>query len=78
MRAMLENLIPLLPPDRSSVLRQELELLKSTVDQGFVMPQDRMRADFPTFRVWGDTAKPPERRGMPAKVTLFSCGGTTL
>jgi uncharacterized membrane protein len=57
MRAMLENLIPLLPPDRSSVLRQELELLKSTVDQGFVMPQDRMRADLPDFQGLGGHRK---------------------
>ncbi|MGA9308587.1 MAG: DUF2254 domain-containing protein [Candidatus Sulfotelmatobacter sp.] len=57
MRAMLENLIPLLPPDRSSVLRQELELLKSTVDQGFVMPQDRMRADCPDFQGLGGHSK---------------------
>ncbi|MFZ1009242.1 MAG: DUF2254 domain-containing protein, partial [Candidatus Sulfotelmatobacter sp.] len=57
MRAMLEKLIPLLPPDRSSVLRQELELLKSTVDQGFAMPQDRMRADLPDFQGLGGHSK---------------------
>ena len=45
MRAMLENLIPLLPPYRSSVLREELDLLKSTIDRGFAAPQDRERAD---------------------------------
>jgi len=47
MRAMLENLIPLLPPYRASVLRQELDLLKSTTDRGFAMLQDRERADLP-------------------------------
>ena len=47
MRAMLEDLIPSLPPHRSRALRQELELLKSTVDRGFAMPQDRVRADLP-------------------------------
>ena len=47
MRAMLEDLIPLLPPHRSRAVRQELELLKSTVDRGFAMPQDRARADLP-------------------------------
>lgn len=57
MRAMLENLIPLLPPNRSSVLRQELELLKSTVDQGFVILQDRMRADLPDFQGLGGHRK---------------------
>ncbi|HSZ62988.1 MAG TPA: DUF2254 domain-containing protein [Terriglobales bacterium] len=57
MRAMLENLIPLLPPDRSSVLLQELGLLKSTVDQGFVMLQDRMRADLPDSQGLGGHRK---------------------
>lgn len=47
MRAMLEDLIPLLPSHRSQAVRQELELLKSTVDRGFAMPQDRARADLP-------------------------------
>jgi uncharacterized membrane protein len=47
MRAMLENLIPLLPPYRASVLRQELDLLKFTIDRGFAMLEDRERADLP-------------------------------
>ena len=47
MRAMLENLIPLLPPSRASVLLQELDLLKFTIDRGFAMLQDRERADLP-------------------------------
>jgi uncharacterized membrane protein len=55
MRAMLEKLIPLLLPDRSSVLRQEL--LKSTVDQGFVMAQDKMGADLPDFQGLGGHRK---------------------
>jgi uncharacterized membrane protein len=46
MRAMLESLIQLLPPHRSSLLRQELDLLKSTVDQAFAIAQDRKRAGF--------------------------------
>lgn len=53
MRAMLENLIPLLPPERSAVLRQELELLRSTVDLGFAMLADRERADLPDFQGLG-------------------------
>lgn len=53
MRAMLEKLIPLLTPNRSSVLRQELELLKSTVDRGFVVPLDRTRADLSDFQGLG-------------------------
>ena len=57
MRAMLENLIPLVAPHRSSVLLQELDLLRSTVDQGFAMPQDRMRADLPDFQGLGGHRK---------------------
>ena len=57
MRAMLENLIPLLPPYRSSVLRQQLDLLKSTINRGFAVPQDRMRADSPDFQGLGGRRK---------------------
>jgi len=57
MRAMLENLIPLLPSHRSSVLRQELDLLKSTIDQGFAVPQDRSRAHSPDFQGLGGHRK---------------------
>ncbi len=62
-RAMLENLILLLPPHRSSVLRQELDLLKSTVDQGFAVAQDRERADFPDSQGLGGHRKPSEHVG---------------
>ena len=61
-RAMLENLILLLPPHRSSVLRQELDLLKCTVDQGFAA-QDRERADFPDSQGLGGRRKPSEHVG---------------
>jgi uncharacterized membrane protein len=57
MRAMLENLIPLLPPHRSSVLRKELDLLKSTVDRGFSVPQDRERAEHADFQGLGGRRK---------------------
>lgn len=57
MRAMLENLIPLLPPHRSAVLRQELDLLKSTVDRGFAVLADRERADLPDFQGLGGHRK---------------------
>lgn len=53
MRAMLEKLIPLLPPYRSSVLRQELDLLKFTIDQGFAVLQDRERAELPDLQGLG-------------------------
>lgn len=58
MRAMLENLIPLLPPHRSVVLGHELDLLKSTVDRGFAEPADRERADLPDSQgLGGHTTK---------------------
>jgi uncharacterized membrane protein len=57
MRAMLENLISLLPAQRSSALRQELELLKSTIYQGFAVPQDRKRADLPDCQGLGGHRK---------------------
>ncbi len=57
MRAMLDNLIPLLPSHRSAVLRQELDLLRSTVDRGFAVPQDRKRADLPDFQGLGGHRK---------------------
>jgi uncharacterized membrane protein len=57
MRAMLENLIPLLPPHRAAVLGQELDLLKSTVDHGFAVPADRERADLPDFQGLGGHRK---------------------
>ena len=57
MRAMLENLIPLLPPPRSAVLRQELDLLKTTVDRGFAVLADRERADLPDSQGLGGHRK---------------------
>jgi uncharacterized membrane protein len=53
MRAMLEDLIPLLPPYRATILRQELDLLKSTIDLAFTVPQDRKRAYLPDLQGLG-------------------------
>jgi uncharacterized membrane protein len=57
MRAMLDDLIPSLPAGRASVLRQELDLLRSTVDQRFTVPQDRSRAELPDFQGLGGHRK---------------------
>lgn len=57
MRAMLEDLIPVMSPHRASTLRQELDLLKSTLDQGFRVPEDRERADHPDFQGLGGHRK---------------------
>ena len=53
MRAMLEDLISFLPPRRASVLREELNLLRSTIDLAFPVPQDRKRADVPDLQGLG-------------------------
>jgi len=44
LRAMLENLIQTLPPERASFLRQELDLLKRSVERFFKEPEDRALA----------------------------------
>ena len=55
MRAMLEDLIPLLPAHRALTLEQELNLLKSTTERGFVLSQDRSLADLPDSQGLGGT-----------------------
>ena len=57
MRAILEDLIPLLSARRAMALQQELDLLKSTVNQGFAIPQDRIRAESPDSQGLGGTSK---------------------
>ena len=44
MRAMLENLIKVVPPQRAALLRAELDLLSRGVDHDFRDPEDRLRA----------------------------------
>jgi uncharacterized membrane protein len=44
MRAMLENLIKVVPPERAVLLRAELDLLSRGVDRDFRDPEDRIRA----------------------------------
>lgn len=53
MRAMFENLIQVLPLERCVVIRKELELLKTTVERGFTVPQDRVRAELADFQGLG-------------------------
>jgi len=62
MRAILEDLIPLLSVRRGSVLQKELNLLKSTVDHGFAIPQDRVRAESPDSQGLGGTSKRTGKR----------------
>jgi uncharacterized membrane protein len=44
MRALLENLIEVVPPQRAALLRAELDLLSRGVDQDFRDPEDRISA----------------------------------
>jgi uncharacterized membrane protein len=44
LQAMFEQLEPLLPVERSGVLRKEIALLRRTIDRGFADPEDRSLA----------------------------------
>ena len=57
MHAMLEDLIPLVPPHRALMLQQELDLLKSTIGHSFAIPEDRTRAEFPDSQGLGGAEK---------------------
>jgi uncharacterized membrane protein len=63
MRAMLEDLIPLLPLHRALTLRQELTLLQSTIDHGFVVPLDRLRAELPDSQGLGGSQRYQQSEG---------------
>jgi uncharacterized membrane protein len=45
LRAMLENLIQTLPPERGTLLRQELQLLHRSAERFFTEPEDRALAE---------------------------------
>jgi uncharacterized membrane protein len=64
MRAMLEDLIQLLPTHRALALEQELNLLKNTIDHGFAVLEDRLRAELPDSQGLGGRQRlSPVRRG---------------
>jgi uncharacterized membrane protein len=50
LRAMLENLIPMLPEERAALLRQELELLNRSAERFFTEPEDRALATISDFQ----------------------------
>jgi uncharacterized membrane protein len=50
LRAMLENLIQILPAERGVILRRELELVQRSVDRFFQEPEDRAHADVSDFQ----------------------------
>jgi uncharacterized membrane protein len=55
LRAMLENLIQTLPEPRSTLLRQELELLHRSAERFFPEPEDRVLAEVGDFQGVGGT-----------------------
>ena len=72
MRAMLEDLISLLPAYRALTLEQELHLLKSTIDHGFAVPQDKLRAQLPDSQGLGGT----QRYSTVKKTNLITAAGS--
>jgi uncharacterized membrane protein len=50
LRAMLENLIQTLPPERAALLRQELKLLHRSAERFFMEPEDRALAAISDFQ----------------------------
>jgi hypothetical protein len=55
LRAMMENLIEILPPERVLLLRSELELLQRSAGRSFLEPEDQAQA------------KVSDLRGVPGK-----------
>jgi uncharacterized membrane protein len=58
LRAMLENLVQAVPEERAVVLRQELELLRRSVQRFFAEPEDRAMAVIGDFQGVGATHVP--------------------
>jgi uncharacterized membrane protein len=57
MRAMLTDLIPLLPAHRALMLEKELDLLNSTIEHEFVVLEDKLRAQVPDSQGLGGTQR---------------------
>ena len=64
LRAMLENLIGLVPQERQDILREQLRLLQSGVQRTFSDPEDRVRADTADLQGVGgaQNGRPPATR----------------
>jgi len=54
MRAMLENLIEVLPPVRTPLLRDELTRLQRSVERSFPEPEDQALADVSALQRMGE------------------------
>jgi uncharacterized membrane protein len=58
LRAMLEDMIRSLPEERAEPLRQQLKLLKKSVERFFEEPEDRAIADVSNSQGVGGTQEP--------------------
>ena len=65
LRAMLENLIQTLPPERAPLLRQELTLLHRSAERFFTEPEDRAMAEVSDFQGVGGKQGPGQVDGHP-------------
>lgn len=68
LRAMLENLIDLLPPERTDLLRDELKLLHRSAGRSFAEPEDQALAQVSDLQ--GVGGKPPGGQGPGKSVEL--------
>jgi len=57
LRAMLENLIEVLPQRRTPLLRRELDLLDQAIDHAHLLPDDRSLSRVPDLQGLGSTAR---------------------
>jgi uncharacterized membrane protein len=72
LRAMLENLTLIVPPERREVLREQLRLLHSGVERSFNDPEDRASArisDLQGVGGSGNGTSPSENRADPGPST---------
>lgn len=67
LRAMLENLIEVLPERRAPLLRRELDLLDQTIDRVHALADDRALSRVPDLQGLGSTARASAASSKPAE-----------
>ncbi len=72
LRAMLENLIQVLPSYRHDTLREELAALDRTIERLYDLPGDLALARIPDVQGLGGSAAPPARGRVRQAVPAFS------
>jgi uncharacterized membrane protein len=61
LRAMLDYLVEVLPPDRAPAIDEEIALLERTIDLSYAMPEDRRLAGMADLQGFGNRQDPPPR-----------------